>query len=76
MPDKTLLLLHGCVGPIDEAELIGWVEHPKASLYRRDVLRRAHRAKLLEYDEPTKTVVISPLGVERVEKQILKTARS
>jgi hypothetical protein len=76
MPDKTLLLLHGCTGPVSEADLIDWTEHTKASLYRRDVLRRAHRAKLLEYDEQAKAVVISPTGVAHVEQKLIPSALS
>jgi hypothetical protein len=74
MPNKTLLLLHGCTGAVAEADLLDWIEHSNASAYRRDVLRRAHKAKLLEYDDSAKTVMISPLGVKHVEEQLLKTA--
>jgi hypothetical protein len=74
MPNKTLLLLHGCAGAVDEADVFDWVEHSNASVYRRDVLRRAHKAKLLEYEDSAKTVMISPLGVKHVEEQLLKTA--
>jgi hypothetical protein len=73
MPDKTLLLLHGAVGAVAEEELRTWVEHPSPRLYRRDVLRRAHQAKLLEYDAEAGTAEISPLGVAHVEEGLLKT---
>lgn len=68
MKDKSLVLLHATAGPVAEADLFGWVEHSNASVFRRDVLRRAHKAKLLEYDPSAKTVEISPLGVEHVER--------
>jgi hypothetical protein len=74
MPDKTLVLLHGVAGPAAEDELRSWVERPEARLYRRDVLRRLHAAKLVEYDPAAGTVEISPLGVARVEEKILKQA--
>jgi hypothetical protein len=63
MKDKTLLLLHASAGPVAEKEVFGWVEHSNASVYRRDILRNAHKAKLVEYDADTKTVAISPIGV-------------
>lgn len=74
MLNKTLLLLHGCTGAVSEKDLLSWVEYSNAGVYRRDVLRKAHQRKLLEYDAPAQTVTISPLGIERVEKEILKTA--
>ena len=51
MKDKTLLLLYGADGFVAELELVSWVEHSNPSAYRRAILRPAHRAKLLEYDE-------------------------
>lgn len=68
MKDKALVLLHATAGPVAEADLVGWVEHSNPSVFRRDVLRRAHGAKLLEYDASAKTVEISPLGVDHVER--------
>jgi hypothetical protein len=74
MPDKTLLFLHSTPGPVSESDLIEWTEHTEARLFRRDVLRRAHRAKLVEYDADAKLVTISPLGIARVEQKIIKRA--
>jgi hypothetical protein len=75
MPDKTLLLLHGCVGSVPEADIFAWVEHQDAAKYRRDVLRRLHRDKRLEYDPDGQSVTISPKGVAHVEEKLLTTAR-
>jgi hypothetical protein len=71
--DKTLLLLHGCTGSVREADLFAWTEHNDPGRYRRDILRKAHRAKLLEYDEKTKRVTISPKGIDHVEQKLLRT---
>jgi hypothetical protein len=71
MRDKTLLLLHGSHGPLAESDLVTWIEHTNASVYRRDVLRKAHKARLLEYDQASGTVTISPRGIEVVENDIL-----
>lgn len=71
--DKTLAVLY-CIHPdkVTEKKLVEWVEHSNPSVYRRDILRKCHRAKLklLEYDESTKTVVISPPGIIYVEENI------
>jgi hypothetical protein len=74
MKDKSLLILHATAGPMSERDLVDFVEHSNPSVYRRDVLRRAHAAKLVEYDPDAATVTISPLGIERAEE--LLTART
>lgn len=72
MKDKTLLLLHGATGPVAEADIFEWVEHSNSTYYRRDILRRAHKEKLLEYDAEARTVTISPSGVAYVEENLIK----
>ncbi|KAB2958504.1 MAG: hypothetical protein F9K13_13395 [Candidatus Methylomirabilis oxygeniifera] len=72
MKDKALVLLYHCTAPVAEANLIDWVEHSNASVFRRDVLRLAHRQRLLEYDADACTVQISPRGIEHVETSILQ----
>jgi hypothetical protein len=71
MRDKTLLLLHASDGPLAERDLVSWVEHTNASTYRRDVLKKAHKARLVEYHQAAGTVTISPRGIEVVEDDIL-----
>jgi hypothetical protein len=75
MLEKTLVLLFGSAQLLSEAELIASLEHSNLSVYRRDVLRRAHADRLIEYNENTKTVKISPLGIRRVETKILPKAQ-
>jgi hypothetical protein len=71
MRDKTLLLLHAADTPLAERDLVRWIEHTNASVYRRDVLRKAHKTRLLEYDQASGTVTISPRGIELVEDNLL-----
>lgn len=71
MRAKTLILLHASNGPVSESDLVAWIEHSNASVYRREVLRPAHRERLVEYDPNARTVEISPLGVAHVEEAIL-----
>jgi hypothetical protein len=75
MLEKTLVLLFGSAQPLSEATLVASLEHSIPSVYRRDVLRRAHRDRLIEYDEQARTAKISPLGIRRVETKILPKAR-
>ncbi|MCA1694402.1 MAG: hypothetical protein LC749_06585 [Actinobacteria bacterium] len=65
-----MLLLYSHAGPIAETDLRAWVEHTNASVYRRDILRPAHKAKLIEYDSTIGTVELSPLGVQFVEQNL------
>jgi hypothetical protein len=70
MRDQTLLLLYSVTGAVSEAELFSWVEHSNAANYRRDVLRRAHGDRLIEYDQKTGSVDLSPIGVDYVERNL------
>lgn len=70
MRDKSLLLLYSESSPVPEADLVKWIEHSNASVYRRDVLRRLHREKLVEYDEHTRVVHLLPPGARYVEEQL------
>ena len=67
MKDKTLILLYSSVKGLLEQELVDFLEHSNTSVYRRDVLRKLHKDRLLEYDANSKLVCISPKGVNRVE---------
>jgi hypothetical protein len=71
MRAKTLILLHATSGTVAEADLVSWIEHSNASVYRRDVLRPAHRERLIEYDAAARNVQISPLGIAHVEDVLL-----
>ena len=74
MRDRTLILLYHRRGAVRETDLCQWVEHSNAAVYRRDVLRKAHRSKLLEYDAAAGTVEISPVGIDYVERLLLGDA--
>jgi hypothetical protein len=68
--DKTLLLLYSEPGAVAETDLPTWIEAANASRYRRDVLHKAHRERLLEYDQINRTVRLSPKGVRHVEEHL------
>lgn len=70
MKDKTLLLLYTLPRAATEQELVAWTEHSNASVFRRDVLRRAHKDKLIEFDAAGKLVHLSPTGARLVESQL------
>lgn len=68
---ETLLLLYSQEEPVAVEDLASWIEHPSVSDYRKDVLRRLHRERLIELDEDTQTAVLSPKGATFVE-QVLR----
>jgi hypothetical protein len=72
MFDRCLVLLYHQGKPVKDTELIRWIEHSNVSVFRRDVLQRGHKQKLIEYDAKAQTVEISPLGIARVEDDILR----
>jgi hypothetical protein len=65
--DTTMILLHAVAGSVKESDLFAWTEHSNASVYRRDILRKEHKGRLLEYDEEEGTVELSPRGIEYAE---------
>lgn len=71
MLEKTLVLLYGAPSGLQEVDLVTSIEHSNPSNYRRDVIRKAHTNRLLEYNAATKKVTISPLGIQYVESKIL-----
>jgi len=70
---KMLLLLVDELAGVSEADLFRWLEHPNASRLRRDVLRPAHRAALIDYEEKTGTIRLLPPGVAAAEALIRTT---
>lgn len=74
MLEKTLVLLYGSITPLTEKSLVESLEHSNSTVYRRDILKKAHKARLIEYSQSDGTVVISPLGSRRVEQTILPKA--
>ena len=54
-------------------DLCDWVEYSQPSMFRRNVLRPLHKKRLIEFDDETSVVYLSPTGVREVEQSILKT---
>lgn len=70
--EQTLLLLYSTADiAVASEDLLRWTEHSNPAVYRRDVLRRLHRARQVEYDEEAEMVRLSPTGIRRVENNLL-----
>lgn len=72
MTKQTLLLLAEChPEEISEKDLIRWIEPSNASVFRRDVLRRLHEKRMIEYVEKTSCIILPP-GLRIVEENYSK----
>ncbi len=71
--EKTLLLLYSeHETGIPSEDLFSWTEHSNLAVFKRDVLRRLHKARYLEYDEEIEMVILSPKGIQKVEDELFK----
>jgi hypothetical protein len=75
MREKMLVLLYHATEWVGEKQLLLWVEHSNAAVFRRDVIVKAHKDKLIEYDRLAARCVISPLGSQIVEEKLLTNAQ-
>lgn len=71
LADGTLLLVYSAPSGVVDKQLAGDLEQDRLANYRR-VLVRLHADRLVEYNKATGLVVMSPLGVQQVEEQLLK----
>jgi hypothetical protein len=70
--DQVLLLLYSSQ---DSAVLLedicAWVEYSNPRVFKSVVVRELHKERFLEFDEDTESLVLSPKGVEYVERNLL-----
>lgn len=71
MKNQVLLMLYAQPQVVKESQLFQWIEHSNRSVFRRDVLRALHKGRQIEYDPKDESVVISPVGIDLVEKSLL-----
>jgi len=70
--NQTLLLLYSEIEMgIPTEDLFEWTEHSRQTNYRRDILAKLHTARLIEWDKDTEMAIISPTGIDEVERSIL-----
>lgn len=73
--DRMLVLLHSMhPQSVDEVDLFEWCEYSSASSFRTQVLKKAHKERLIEYDSGKQKVHLSPNGIDRAEKLLLDYA--
>lgn len=70
--DQTLLLLYSELEKgVPTEDLYSWTEHSNKANYRRDILSKLHKDRLIEWDRETEMAIISPTGINEVETKIL-----
>lgn len=69
--DQMMVLLYSEERGVGESDLVAWLEYSNPSVFRREVLARAHRQRLVEYDRRSRVVRISPRGLKYVEDNAL-----
>jgi hypothetical protein len=71
--EKTLLLLSNCVdGNATDDQLFDWVEYSNKNQFKSRILKAMHSERLVEYDENTGAVHISPHGIKLIEDKLPK----
>jgi hypothetical protein len=70
---QTLLLLHQKPSWTSISDLFNWVEYSSMSSFRSQIIEFYHAQRLLEYDKVNGRARISPLGIRKVETELLKS---
>jgi len=67
---QTVVLLLTEPGAVSEEDLFGWLEHPRLSSLRSDVLKPLHEARQIDYDAGARAVTLLPPGVAAAERLV------
>jgi hypothetical protein len=66
--EKTLILLYKSPKSMPASTLCASLEYSTLGNYKRDVLRKLHAERIVEFDEDSGFVSLSPTGVHRAEQ--------
>ncbi len=70
--DEALLLLYSSLNSAVLLEdLCDWVEYSNPRVFKHKVILSLHKQRYLEFDRDSESVVLSPKGVEYVEKNLV-----
>lgn len=70
--DQALLLLYSNQNSAVLLEdLCDWVEYSNSRMFKRVIIVGLHKQRFLEFDEDSESVILSPKGVEYVEKNLI-----
>ncbi len=69
--DQVLVLLYQSITGVDQDDLRKWVEYRNVTHWKSRILSPLHTDRLIEWDQTTSLVHLSPLGVTEVETRLL-----
>jgi hypothetical protein len=70
MRDQSLLLLYATPTPVKDRDLFNWVECSNFGWFKDNVLKPAHKERLVDYNRATGLVHLSPTGIAEVEGRL------
>jgi hypothetical protein len=74
---KTLLLMYTDLGfGVLLEDLFEWVEYSNLTYFKQDIVKKLHKEKFIEFNEPDGIVYISPLGKKEVEEKLLSNCKT
>ncbi|MFA5199361.1 MAG: hypothetical protein WC442_00420 [Candidatus Omnitrophota bacterium] len=69
--EKMLVILYKAgVKEVSSTDLYNWVEYSVYDKFEKNILIKAHKERLIEFDKQKKLVWISPYGAATIEKKI------
>lgn len=75
--EKVLLLLYQSNENFEfVTDLFDWAEYSNFSMFTKAVIAPLHKEKLVEFDQQTEIVHLSPIGIKEVEEKILIKIRT
>jgi hypothetical protein len=70
--DQAMLLLYSNQdSAVLLEDLCDWVEYSNSRMFKSVIIRGLHKQRFLEFDEDSESVILSPKGVEYVERNLI-----
>lgn len=67
---QVLLLLYSVNGPVTANDLFEWVEHSNFSVFKKQVVGKLHKERLVDFNVRNGLVTLSPTGTREVELKL------
>lgn len=70
--DQALLLLYSCSeSAVLLEDLCDWVEYSNPQMFKNTILKTLHKQRLLEFDNDSESLILSPKGAKYVEENLI-----
>jgi len=70
--DQALLLLYSSQdSAVLLEDLCEWIEYSNIRVFKNTIIKELHKHRFLEFDKDSESIVLSPKGVEYVEKNLI-----